>query len=69
VCSYSPESLGLSGLSVDNQWAMLTIHYLNANGTAPEWLTMGYLWYNVVGCGLVVGFGVVLEMGMRKRKV
>jgi hypothetical protein len=22
---------------------------------------MGYLWYNVVGCGLVVGFGLLLQ--------
>jgi SSS family solute:Na+ symporter len=46
---------------------VLGIHFLNANGIAPEWLTMGYLWYNVVGCGLVVGFGVVLE-GVMGRK-
>jgi solute:Na+ symporter, SSS family len=48
---------------------VLAIHYLNAKEIAPEWLTMGYLWYNVVGCGLVVGFGVVLEMGMKRFKV
>ena len=48
---------------------VLGIHFLNANDSAPEWLTMGYLWYNVVGCGLVVGFGVVLEgiIGKRRR--
>lgn len=40
---------------------VLIIHFLNANGTAPEWLTMGYLWYNAVGCGLVVGFGLLLQ--------
>ncbi|MCF8258809.1 MAG: sodium:solute symporter [Flavobacteriales bacterium] len=47
---------------------VLAIHYLNAKEIAPEWLTMGYLWYNVVGCGLVVGFGVVLQqfIGMRR---
>lgn len=48
---------------------VLGIHYLNANNIAPEWLTMGYLWYNMVGCGLVVGFGVVLETGLRKLRV
>jgi len=47
---------------------VLGIHFLNANGMAPEWLTMGYLWYNMVGCGLVVGFGVVLEEGVRKSR-
>ncbi len=40
---------------------VLLIHYLNTEEIAPEWLTMGYLWYNVVGCGLVVGFGVVIQ--------
>ncbi len=38
------------------------IHYLNENNTAPSFLTMGYLWYNIVGCGLVVFFGYVLEL-------
>jgi SSS family solute:Na+ symporter len=38
------------------------IHYLNENNAAPSFLTMGYLWYNIVGCGLVVLFGYVLEL-------
>jgi Na+/proline symporter len=46
---------------------VLGIHFLNANNIAPEWLTMGYLWYNMVGCGLVVGFGVVVEEGLRRK--
>jgi solute:Na+ symporter, SSS family len=46
---------------------VLGIHYLNAKEIAPEWLTMGYLWYNVVGCGLVVGFGLVLQLMIRER--
>lgn len=33
-----------------------------------EWLKMGYLWYNVVGCVLVVVFGVVLEKMIRTVK-
>jgi hypothetical protein len=40
---------------------VLAIHYLNAKEIAPEWLTMGYLGYNVVGCGLVVGFSTLLQ--------
>jgi solute:Na+ symporter, SSS family len=46
---------------------VLGIHFLNANNIAPEWLTMGYLWYNMVGCGLVVGFGVLVEEGLRRK--
>jgi len=44
------------------------IHYLNENAIAPSFLTMGYLWYNIVGCGLVVLFGLVLEFGFGKKK-
>lgn len=44
------------------------IHYLNENNAAPSFLTMGYLWYNIVGCGLVVLFGYVLELGFGKKK-
>lgn len=45
------------------------IHYLNENNTAPSFLTMGYLWYNIVGCGLVVLFGYVLELSFGKKKI
>lgn len=45
------------------------IHYLNENAIAPPFLTMGYLWYNIVGCGLVVLFGLVLEFGFGKKKI
>jgi SSS family solute:Na+ symporter len=45
------------------------IHYLNENAIAPSFLTMGYLWYNIVGCGLVVLFGLVLEFGFGKKKI
>ncbi|MGD1846649.1 MAG: sodium:solute symporter [Salibacteraceae bacterium] len=33
----------------------------NGAGIAPEWLQVGYLWYNVIGCGLVVFFGLLLQ--------
>ncbi|MDH5367072.1 MAG: sodium:solute symporter [Cyclobacteriaceae bacterium] len=47
--------------------AVVVIHILNTNQTAPSWLTMGYLWYNVVGCILVVIFGYLLQaIGGRK---
>ncbi|HPF14891.1 MAG TPA: sodium:solute symporter, partial [Planctomycetota bacterium] len=42
------------------------IHFANAAGTAPGWLTMGYLWYNAVGCGLVIALGYLLQPWMPK---
>ncbi len=38
------------------------IHFVNESGTAVSWLQMGYLWYNVVGCALVVVFGLLLQV-------
>ena len=32
------------------------VHFLNHYQIAPNWLQMGYLWYNVVGCLLVILF-------------
>lgn len=46
--------------------AVVTIHYLNAYEIAPTWLQMGYLWYNAVGCGLVILFGYLLQFISRK---
>lgn len=40
---------------------VLYIHFINAEGTAPQWLTMGYLWYNIVGCALVVVLSMLLQ--------
>ncbi len=36
---------------------VILIHYLNANELAEGVLKMGYLWYNVVGCLLVIYLG------------
>ena len=47
---------------------VMYIHYINATGTAPFWLEMGYLWYNVVGCGLVVLLSWLLQQGLGKYK-
>jgi Na+/proline symporter len=41
--------------------AVIAIHYLNEAGMAPEFLQMGYLWYNVVGCGLVMVLGWIIQ--------
>ena len=38
-----------------------SIHFLNHYQIAPNWLQMGYLWYNVVGCLLVVFFSIIIQ--------
>ena len=45
---------------------VIYLHFINANETAPAWVTMGYLWYNIVGCGLVVVFGFLIQSLNRK---
>ena len=40
---------------------VIILHYLNTTNSAPEWLTMGYLWYNAVGCVLVILLGYFLQ--------
>jgi SSS family solute:Na+ symporter len=46
---------------------VIGIHYLNANDIAPTYLKMGYLGYNVVGCLLVILFGFMLQIVMKKK--
>jgi Na+/proline symporter len=46
--------------------SVITIDLLNRYEMAPTWLQMGYLWYNVVGCLLVVLFGYLLQLIFRK---
>ncbi|MFT4661939.1 MAG: SSS family solute:Na+ symporter [Patiriisocius sp.] len=48
---------------------VIAIHYANVNETAPEWLTMGFLWYNVVGCVLVIAFGYIIELLSPERNI
>ena len=40
---------------------VIIIHLLNHYEIAPNWLEMGYLWYNVIGCFLVVFFGFLVQ--------
>jgi Na+/proline symporter len=47
---------------------VILIHYLNANEIAPSFLTMGYLWYNVVGCVLVILFGFIIQFFSKSNK-
>ena len=45
---------------------VIYIHYLNAYEIAPTWLTMGYLWYNIVGCFAVILFSLIIQMITRE---
>lgn len=49
-----------------SQIAIFVIHYLNTIGEAGIF-TMGFLWYNAVGCILVVIFGFILEPMIGKK--
>ena len=45
---------------------VIYIHTLNAYDMAPILLKMSYLWYNVVGCVLVILFGLIIQFFTRK---
>jgi solute:Na+ symporter, SSS family len=45
---------------------VLAIHFLNEYNIAPSFLEMGYLWYNLVGCILVIVFGLALSFGKKE---
>ncbi|NNK81207.1 MAG: sodium:solute symporter, partial [Flavobacteriales bacterium] len=45
---------------------VIWIHYMNDAGIAPKLLTMGYLWYNVVGCLLVILLGLFIQAFNRR---
>ena len=48
---------------------VIVIHYFNTLDNPPIWLKMGYLWYNLVGCILVVIFGYLLQSLIRQKKI
>ncbi len=48
---------------------VIVIHYFNTLENPPVWLKMGYLWYNLVGCSLVVIFGFLLQSLIRQKKI
>jgi len=48
--------------------AVLFVHYLNITEIGPSWLMMGYLWYNLIGCGLVVIFGLIWQLILPESK-
>jgi solute:Na+ symporter, SSS family len=48
--------------------SVIGIDLLNRYEMAPNFLQMGYLWYNVVGCVLVVLFGYLLQLLIPAKK-
>ena len=48
---------------------VVCIHLLNAYDVAPVLLKMSYLWYNVVGCILVILFGLLIQLLAKKKVV
>ena len=48
---------------------VVSIHFLNHYQLAPNWLQMGYLWYNVVGCLLVILFATLGQKIINLQKV
>ena len=47
--------------SIAAEIIVVSIHFLNYYQLAPFWLQMGYLWYNVVGCLLVILFATLVQ--------
>ena len=47
--------------SIAAEIIVVSIHFLNHYQLAPYWLQMGYLWYNVVGCLLVILFATLVQ--------
>jgi SSS family solute:Na+ symporter len=47
---------------------VVSIHFLNHYQRAPNWLQMGYLWYNVVGCLLVILFATLTQKIINLKK-
>ena len=45
---------------------VLLLYFGKEKGWNPDWLNVGYLWYNVIGCVLVAFFGFVLQQILRK---
>ncbi|MEK9619753.1 MAG: sodium:solute symporter [Flavobacteriales bacterium] len=55
--------------SIAAEIIVVSIHFLNHYQLAPYWLQMGYLWYNVVGCLLVILFATLGQKIINLQKV
>ncbi|MFT7343616.1 MAG: SSS family solute:Na+ symporter [Lentimonas sp.] len=55
--------------AIISELMVLGIYYLNANDISwtPSFLKMGYLWFNLVGCGLVIFIGLFVQGFMKKK--
>jgi SSS family solute:Na+ symporter len=55
--------------AIISELMVLGIYYLNANDISwtPSFLKMGYLWFNLVGCGLVIFIGLFVQGVMKKK--
>jgi fluoride ion exporter CrcB/FEX len=47
---------------------VVSIHFINHYQLAPNWLQMGYLWYNVVGCLIVILFASLTQKIINRLK-
>jgi Na+/proline symporter len=54
--------------SIAAEIIVVSIHFLNHYQLAPYWLQMGYLWYNVVGCLLVILFATLAQKMINLQK-
>ena len=54
--------------SIAAEIIVISIHFLNNYQLAPYWLQMGYLWYNVVGCLLVILFATLAQKMINLQK-
>jgi Na+/proline symporter len=48
--------------AVVSEICVILIHALNTYDIAPNWLQMGFLWFNLVGCVLVVFFSLIFQL-------
>ena len=53
--------------AIMSELIVLWLFYLNENEVGPEWLQMGYLWFNLVGCGLVILFATCIQVFSKKK--
>lgn len=52
-----------------SELVVLGIHFLNQREIAPEFLQMGYLWFNVIGCVCVILFSFIVQPILPKKSV
>jgi SSS family solute:Na+ symporter len=70
VVAFFFKSIGSNAVfsaAIVSQIIIIVIHYLNTIEAAGVF-TMGFLWYNALGCALVVLFGFLFQLFTRKNK-